>query len=187
MTCSQFIERFSEYVDGVGDPECIEAARAHVAECESCQRYEAAYRRGVQLLRSFSSVRVSDDFQPGLDRRIRREHRRALRSLDRREPTSGSMALVFGMAVVLAGAAWSPFLLLRPVQVDLPPIQAAAPSSSSNLRMPMPRIRMLPDRRLRPEAALNRTDLWDGSSALFQQYAPVLRGYQAGGTRVGLD
>ena len=71
--------------------------------------------------------------------------------------------------------------------VDLPPIQAAAPRSAAALGMALPRIRMLPERELLPTRSLARRDLWDGSSALFQQYAPVLRGYQAGGARLGLD
>jgi anti-sigma factor RsiW len=187
MTCRQFIEGFSEYVDGVGDPEQLEAARVHADSCPACRRYEEVYRRGVDLLRSFPEVSVSDGFEPDLEVRLRRDTAFALRHLGHRPPSSGSaMAVVFGMAVILVGAAWAPFLFMRPVQVDLAPIVAASPVRSFPVRMPD--IELLPTRAQRKDPSLANARLWEESARLFQQYAPVMRGYQAGGSlRLGLD
>ncbi|MEJ2540089.1 MAG: hypothetical protein P8188_08985 [Gemmatimonadota bacterium] len=187
MTCSDFIQGFSDYVDGVGDPEQLEAACSHVERCASCRGYEETYRRGVQLLRSFSDLTVRDGFEPELDRRIREETAMALESLGRRSVSSGSsMTMLVGMALILVGAAWSPLLFSRVVQVELSPIQAAAPRA----RAPMVGsggITLLPERRMRPRGELVGLDLWDEPSSLLRQYAPVLRGYPAGGVRLGLD
>ena len=145
MTCSEFIEGFSDYVDGVAEPDAMEGAELHLQACESCRRYEHTYRRGISLLRSFSDLTVHDGFEPDLERRLRRDTALALQSLGRRPASSGSsMTMVLGMALVLVGAAWS-------------------------------------------RGELVSEDLWDEPSSLFRQYAPVLRGYTAGGARLGLD
>lgn len=187
MTCSEFIDGFSDYIDGEGAPETLEAARAHVRECERCRRYEDVYARGVALLRSFPSVNVSEEFEPDLEVRLRRDTAAALRRLDHRPPTSGSaMAVVFGMAVVLVGAAWAPFLMPGEPQVELPPIVASYPTRGLQARMPD--IELLPRTGSRTAAELPAGPLWEEPSTLLRQYAPVLRGYQAARTvRVGLD
>ncbi|HSG47089.1 MAG TPA: zf-HC2 domain-containing protein [Longimicrobiales bacterium] len=188
MTCSEFIEGFSDYIDGEGEPAALEAARAHVEGCAECRRYEAVYSRGVALLRSFPEVAVSDGFEPELEVRLRRDTAAALRRLDTRPPASGSaMAVVFGMAVILVGAAWAPFLFTRPLQVELAPIVAAYPTRALQARMP--EIRLLPARAGRGGAVFSTAQLWEEPSALLRQYAPVMRGYYqtAGTVRVGLD
>lgn len=187
MTCSEFIDGFSDYVDGVGDAHILEAARTHVESCPTCQRYEEVYSRGVALLRSFPEVQVSDGFVPELEVKLRRETATALRHLGHRPPSSGSaMAVVFGMAVILVGVAWAPFLLPRTAQVELAPIVAAFPTRSLQPRMP--EIELLPGRARGMDPSLSSVQLWEGASRLFQQYAPVMRGYQAGGAvRLGLD
>lgn len=187
MTCSEFIEGFSDYVDGEGDPRTLEAARAHVRECDRCRRYEDVYARGIALLRSFPSVSVSRDFEPALEVRLRRDTARALQRLDHRPPTSGSaMAVVFGMAVVLVGAAWAPFLFSGDPQVELAPIVASYPTRGLQARMP--EIELLPGGGPSTAADLSTSELWEEAAALLREYAPVLRGYQtARNVRVGLD
>ena len=185
MTCSEFIEGFSDYVDEAGNASVLAAAREHAASCESCARYEAVYRRGVTLLRSFPEVAVSEGFEPDLEVRLKRDTAEALRWLGHRPPSSGTaMAVVLGMAVILIGAAWSPFFFLRTTQVELAPIVAATPTRGLAVRFPD--IELLPARA--PGGSLTADRLWEEPSALFQQYAPVMRGYQtAAGARLGLD
>lgn len=187
MTCSDFIQEFSDYVDGVADPSAVQAARAHLDACESCRRYEHTYRQGVTLLRSVSDVSVREGFEPDLERRLRRETALALESLGRRPVSSGSpMTMVLGMALILVGAAWSPFLFSGGVEVDLRPIRAAMPQARAltadrvEFGFPTPA-------RQRVQGELVGFDLWDEPSNLLQQYAPVMRGYTAGGVRLGLD
>jgi anti-sigma factor RsiW len=167
MTCSEFIEGFSDYVDGEGDPRTLDAARAHLGECERCRRYEDVYARGIALLRSFPSVSVSQEFEPALEVRLRRDTAAALQRLDHRPPTSGSaMAVVFGMAVILVGAAWAPFLFSRAPQVELAPIVASYPTRGLQARMP--EIDLLPGGGPNRAAGLPASELWDEASALIR-------------------
>jgi len=187
MTCSEFIEGFSDYIDGEGDPAILEAARAHAEACPACRRYEDVYHRGVALLRSFPEVAVPDDFEPELEVRLRRDTAAALRHLETRRPASvTAMATVFGMAVVLVGAAWAPFLLAGRTQVELAPIVAAYPTRG--LDRLMPAIDLLPDRGTRRDASLTASRLFEEPSDLLRRYAPVMQGYRAARPlRVGLD
>lgn len=187
MTCSEFILGFSDYIDGVANADDIEAARAHLAGCESCRRYEHTYQRGVTLLRSFSDLTVRDGFEPELERRLRQDTALALQSLGRRPAFSGSpMTMVLGMALILVGAAWSPFLFSGGVEVDLRPIRAATPQSRS-LTAGRVELGFPTARRDRFQGDLTAEELWDEPSSLLRQYAPVMRGYTAGGARLGLD
>jgi len=188
MTCSDFIEGFSDYIDGEGEPAALEAARAHVQECAACRRYEEVYTRGVALLRSFPEVEISDGFEPDLEVQLRRDTAAALRHLDRRPASSGSaMAVVFGMAVILVGAAWAPFLFMRPLEVELAPMVAAYPTRGLQARMP--EIDLLPRGERSRATVLSAVRLWEEPSALLRKYAPVMQGYYqtAGNVRVGLQ
>jgi anti-sigma factor RsiW len=187
MTCSEFIEGFSEYVDGVSNPDGIEAARAHLEGCDSCRRYERTYRRGVSLLRSFSDLSVREGFEPDLERRLRRETALALENLGRRPVSSGSpMTVVLGMALILVGAAWSPFLFSGRVEVDLRPIRAAMPQARA-LTAERVEFGFPGTPRVRVRGDFAGENLWDEPSRIFKQYAPVMRGYATAGPRLGLD
>ena len=76
MTCAQFLERYSEYRDGL-----ITAAREarrfdrHLARCPTCRRYDAAVRRGVLALHETDSIEPSAGFRRRLDARLARERR----------------------------------------------------------------------------------------------------------------
>lgn len=188
MSCPDFMEGFSAFVDG--EATAAEQARveAHMARCPECRRYHEVYERGISLLRSFPDVAVDDDFRPDLEVRLRRDTATALRQLDRPTPSSGStMAIVLGMAVVLIGAAWVPFLLPRTEEVRLDPLVAAYPTRG--LPGALPEIRLLDGRRRRGAGATPFTSagLFAEPSSLLREYAPVLRGYQAGGVSLGLD
>ena len=92
------------------------------------------------------------------------------------------MAMVFGMAVILVGVAWSPFLLTtRTLQVDVAPIIASSPVRP----LPMPAIKLMPPQR-RARGEFSQAGLWGEPQSLFREYAPVMRGYQAT-FRLGLD
>src|SRR2546428_8436812 len=76
MTCAQFLERYSEYRDGL-----ITAAREarrfdrHLARCPTCRRYDAAVRRGVLALHETDSIEPSAGFRRRLDARPAPERR----------------------------------------------------------------------------------------------------------------
>lgn len=181
MTCSEFMESFSSFVDGEADARLRASMEAHLDACPECERYHDVYLRGISLLRSFPEVSVDDEFDTQLEVRLRRDTRAALRRLGYQGPSSGSsMALVFGMAVVLVGVAWVPFLFGRTAQVELPPIVAAYPTRG--LPMELPEIRLLEgvNRPRTISAGLGAGSLFDDPSILLREYAPVMQGYGAG-------
>lgn len=194
MSCSEFMDDFSAFVDGVASASVAAAAEAHLASCERCRRYEEIYRRGVRLLRSFPDVAVDDHFRPELEVRLRRDTAAALERLGTRPPASNSpLALVLGMAVILVGVAWVPFLLEdrgeEIAQVELEPLVAAYPTRE--MAGALPEIRLL-DRRTAASpyrrtatspyrrASLTAGGLFEESSSLLREYAPVMRGYAVG-------
>ena len=194
MTCNEFLEGFSELVDGEATEAHAAAAREHMQGCPDCRRYHQVYHRGVDLLRSFPGVAVEDGFENDLEVRLRRDTSSALRHLGQRPPQAGaSMAMVFGMAVVLVGVAWSPFLLVgRIAQVDLNPIVATRPVRALPAVLQQVgaetrgRVSLLPEGQRRSRGDLRPADLWDEPESLFREYAPVMRAYTAS-ARLGLD
>jgi hypothetical protein len=125
MDCSDFRDRFSDYIDGTADPSFVEEADAHLAGCESCVRYRDVVARGSGLLRRMAPVSVSDDFLPRLQHRI--YHIEDSAALAQASAGSGTtVAAALGIAAVIAAAAWAP-ALMHPPEVALPPVVVSHP------------------------------------------------------------
>ena len=73
MDCCEFREKYSDMADGLLAPSVATEARVHLSHCPACQRFDAALRAGVELLRGLPSVGVSRGFGPTLRRRLRGE------------------------------------------------------------------------------------------------------------------
>lgn len=182
MTCSDFMASFSDYVDGVCSQGERRRMEEHLESCPACLKYEQAYRKGLDVLRASPELSLPDGFEPQLNLRIRRERVLPGLGVARPIPASGaSFGLVFGMAVVLIGIAWAPFLLEREAQVDLPAIVVSTPPARP-LPVRLPDIQLLPGRPL-GASPFRAAELWDEPTHLLRQYAPVLRAYT---TRSGL-
>ena len=132
MTCTEFVEGFSEYYDGTAPEATIEEADAHLDVCASCRRYRHVMERGAELLRSLPTPEVTEDFAPRLQHRLYHvDQDTVLRS----QTSSGTTALaIVGMALLLTAVAWSPALRataptveLAPIVVSRPPVAHAAP------------------------------------------------------------
>lgn len=183
MTCTEFLERFSDYVDETSSPGFREEAEAHLDGCRACRRYLEVLERGTQLLRSFPDVEVSDDFHPRLQHRI--YHIEDEDSLARGHVGSAATAAtVLGMAVLLVLAAWSPALVTRDMIVEMSPIVVTQPAP-----------RPLGLRAVRSGVSLDGTarigtsaDFTRGTNALLFQYSPLARRLnQSPVQRAGLD
>lgn len=168
MTCPDFIEGFSRYVDGAASASFREEAERHLETCGDCRRYVEVYERGRALLRSFPEVKVDEDFRPRLRHRLYHIDDR-----DALEPggASGSATTAvtaLGMAMLLVLAAWSPLLTVDRPTVELSPIVVSTPESRPlGLRSQGPR--------LFPEdeaAALHRSRPGWERTLLFQ-YSPL--------------
>jgi anti-sigma factor RsiW len=124
VNCSDFLQDYSSYRDGLLSSEREDELRSHVAECESCARYDRVIGGGVELVRSLDAVEPSDDFMDRLQHRIYHveDEMRVSRS-----SSGSSLALTVAIAAAIGVTAWTPSL--RPVaqEVMLPPIVASAP------------------------------------------------------------
>ena len=71
MRCSEFLELYSDYRDGLlADAATARAMSDHLAACSRCTRYNARLARGVTLLRSLSDLEPSPDFHRTLAHRL---------------------------------------------------------------------------------------------------------------------
>lgn len=132
MTCSEFVEGFSEYYDGTSPSSLREEADAHLAVCVTCRRYNHVMSRGADLLRSLPEPEVTEDFGPRLQHRLYHVDDEATL---RAHTGSGATALaVVGMAIILTAVAWSPALRNTAPTVELAPIVVSRPPSPMRLR-----------------------------------------------------
>jgi len=68
MDCSEFLDSYSDFRDGViTDPKRLRLMRDHYAQCLACARYDASVRHGV---RAAGEIEPSDDFRERILARI---------------------------------------------------------------------------------------------------------------------
>jgi anti-sigma factor RsiW len=170
MDCSEFIARFTDYIDGSAPSQDVRAMETHLVRCESCGRYKTVLEHGASLLQSLPSAELREDFAPRLQHRLYhvQEERAAPDHV-----TSGAPAFtVFGIAVLLTAVAWAPMLrgstpvvVLEPIVVDRAPLQFR-PLSAGMLQVP------------RQESEENDldADLWD--DARLYEYSQLHRDAQ---------
>jgi anti-sigma factor RsiW len=186
MSCSDFLDRFSEFRDGEMSPTQAAGFRTHLETCASCRRYIAVLDRGIELLKGGPSPELPSDFRDRLQYSIYglEEERR------RRRLTGGgtkTMAIV-ATAAAISALIWTPLgnLVRGPEpSVDLPPIVAQSPE----VRLQAPRIPSLSDARASSLVALPLAgqELWEESNALLYQHSPLyFRHREASLVRTGL-
>jgi hypothetical protein len=74
MTCPEFLERYSEFRDGlITAPGEARRFKHHLANCSSCRNYEATLRRGLQALQAGDVLVPSAAFRTRLESRLRTE------------------------------------------------------------------------------------------------------------------
>src|SRR5258705_22151 len=74
MICREFIDRYTEFRDGlIAAPRELRRFQRHVAQCAACRRYDAALRSGVAALQNVETIEPSADFRRRLDARLARE------------------------------------------------------------------------------------------------------------------
>jgi anti-sigma factor RsiW len=179
MNCSEFVGRFTDYVDGDAAPEDVGAMEEHLGGCESCRRYKTVVEHGAELLRSLPAPELREDFEPRLQHRL--YHVLEERAVSEHATSRTPAFAVFGIAVLLTAVAWSPLLKGSAPVVQLEPIVVdRAPAT--------PRVRPVGAQRrpleLRATPALD-LGLWDDTR--LYEYSPLSRRYDDLRTRqVGL-
>lgn len=130
MLCREFLERHSEYRDGlVTSPRDLRRFTRHIAHCASCRRYDATVRQAVQVLHSASSIIPSADFRQRLDARLAIERRRVPRS-PARSGFSTAMLVLAALAMFAFEVSRRPGIQKAPL---LPPAAFPKPVASAGL------------------------------------------------------
>lgn len=65
MHCSDFLELYSDYRDGLlSDPATVRRVHRHLRGCRRCMNYDALVSRGVMTLRSINEIIPASRFEP---------------------------------------------------------------------------------------------------------------------------
>jgi hypothetical protein len=125
VNCSDFLQDYSSYRDGLLSSERGNEMRSHRAVCESCARYDRVIGGGVELVRSLDTVEPSDDFMDRLQHRIYHVEDEMRVS---RYSSGTSVALTIAIAAAIGVTAWTPSLRTATQDVILlPAVVASAP------------------------------------------------------------
>ncbi|MDP2957322.1 MAG: zf-HC2 domain-containing protein [Longimicrobiales bacterium] len=171
MTCSEFVERFSEVYDGIASEEAVRAADEHLASCSSCRRYRYVLERGAEVLRALPATEVHEDFAPRLQNRLLHVEEDAA---IRRHTDSGATALaVLGIAVLLTAVAWAPALRRSAPVVELAPIVVDSPPAAVRTRSLASFSAFASETTAKPLQA----DLWGDARTLLFQYSRLAQRY----------
>ncbi len=128
MSCDQFIERYTDFRDGLLDAESRTEAETHLADCPCCARYHRVMQRGIEILSDIPIAESSDDFMPRLRHRL---YNVDCGVSDGRRSFGGSAALVGVAAVGLLALFWLPFAASVPLEMELPAVSAQYPPPGS--------------------------------------------------------
>lgn len=183
MTCSEYVERFSEICDGAASPEVARQADEHLAACPSCLRYRRVLERGAALLRTLPAPDVNEDFVPRLQHRLYHvDQDEALR----KHTNSGATAMaVLGMAVLMVAVAWAPMLRPSAPVVELAPIVVSRPPAAVRARQ----VASFTAFAVRPGGGAMDAGLWGDARTLLFEYSRLAQRYgnRASSGRVGLE
>ncbi len=127
MSCDQFIERYTDFRDGLLDSEVRAEVEAHLADCQCCQRYHHVMQRGLELLSDIPPAESSDDFMPRLRHRLYNVDC----GVTERRSFGGSAALVGVAAVGLLALFWLPFAASVPLEMELAAVSVQPPPPGS--------------------------------------------------------
>ena len=188
MHCSDFLERFSDYFDRVGESTFLADADAHVNACESCRRYVAVVEQGREAFLSCPSLKTTRDFYPRLRHRLYHAlDEDSLYSLSRTSSGSATTALtILGMAMLLTAVAWYPLVVMAEPEVELSPIVVSSPATRPlGLRPPPVSLTMGASRTLATNIGVAPSgsgisgleqaslDLFERSHILLYEYSPL--------------
>ncbi len=130
MVCSEFLERHTEFRDGIitSSRELHRFAR-HLVHCTACRRYDATIRQAVHALHSASPIAPSRDFRQRLDARLAVERRRVPRP-PARAGVSATMLVLAALALFFVELSQRPRIARAPL---LPPVAFPKPVVSAGL------------------------------------------------------
>jgi len=130
MDCTDFLERYSDYRDGlIEDPALWERMSQHLLSCPRCMQYDARVARGVTLFKTLSDIRPSWAFRRRLADRLSSTH------LVLDEPVTPAPAGIMVALMIITAAAlflWETTAPPRQVAVEPDPVVAPLPVAVAN-------------------------------------------------------
>ena len=130
MLCSEFLERQTEFRDGIiTSSRELHRFAGHLVHCTACRRYDATIRQAVQALHSASPIAPSPSFRQRLDARLAVERRRVPRP-PALAGVSATMLVLAALALFFFELAQRPGIARAPL---LPPVAFPKPVASAGL------------------------------------------------------
>ncbi len=126
--CSDFLEDYSAFRDGLLTAQRSADFDAHLADCASCTRYDRVIGGGVELVREIGVLEPSEDFMNRLQHRI--YHVEEEMRASRHAASGTSVAFTLAIAAAIGAAAWAPAMRPQVPQMNLPAVAANAPVRS---------------------------------------------------------
>jgi anti-sigma factor RsiW len=102
MGCSEFLDRYSDFTDGLLDEGGEVEMHLHLAACARCRRFDGAYHAGRGALRHLPPVSPSSGFRARLEARLAAERAVPEPSLGQWSGAAGALLVV----AVVGVAAW---------------------------------------------------------------------------------
>lgn len=158
--CRRFLKGYSEFRDGRLDSESRSFFIGHIARCSSCHRYDRVICKGVQVLREPVEATAAAPMNIAEVRYRAAAFERESLALG----TAGSgvtLSAAVVVALLLAAVAWSPFFSGTTPEVEMPPVVAETPVSTSAPTF-APLEKRSPDE-------LRQPDLWDGIRSILSE------------------
>ena len=119
MMCPEFLERYTDFRDGlITAPRELRRFEHHLERCAGCRRYDAAVRRGVLALQAVRTIEPSRGFRRRLDARLERE-RRATRDVRASAGVAAALFVAAALALLALEGVRRPDVARAPV---LPPV-----------------------------------------------------------------
>ncbi len=128
MDCEEFLEDYSDFLDGDLEEHPACDYRDHLQKCPNCAEYDRVMRRGLHLVRALDPPESNPDFFPRLQHRFFDRH---ARGAARRE--HGRALAVAGLAVVGLLLITQPVMQLGRGTLQLPPVVVEAPDADPDL------------------------------------------------------
>lgn len=165
VDCSQFLDQYSEFRDGLLPVERMCALQEHLDDCASCARYDRVVEEGIRVFRDLPEVEPSQDFIPRLQHRL--YHLEDEMRHPAHHASGTSVAFMLTIAAVIGVSAWMPAVRPRPAVVHLAPVVAHAP-----LRVEAERVLFRAGPLLTPPPSY-ASGTASASNLLFYPYSPV--------------
>ena len=124
LSCHEFLEGHSEYLDGALPDGITALFDEHAAGCTSCNRFDRVLRRGLLFARNLPEIQPSANFHDKLQARLM-----GIEDEPVQRPVIAGTGTAVVIAAVLGIIAFTPFLIEVGSDRNAPPVVAETPQT----------------------------------------------------------